>query len=273
MTSLAPLVTPARLAWRGVAARFASLAIAAGATALALPAQDSISLPENAAKVPWSLGERLTYDVRFGFIKAGTAEMTLRGIELVRGRPVWHGRFTVRGGYLALRVDDVLETWMDAVTLSSLRFEQDFKEIGRERRRLYEIFPERQVYQQAGKPERPSVADPLDDGSFLYFIRTVPLEVGQTYEFNRYFIPDRNPVRIRVLRQERVQVPAGTFDCIVLQPIIKTKGIFSENGQAEIWLTADDRRIMVQMKSKLPFGSLNLYLRSASVPLAPERSK
>jgi len=92
--------------------------------------------------------------------------------------------------------------------------------------------------------------------------------MGMTYEFNRYFIPDRNPVKIRVLRKEQVRVPAGTFDCIVIQPIIKTKGIFSENGQAEIWLTDDARRIMVQMRSKLAFGSLNLYLRSMSV-LAP----
>ena len=89
-----------------------------------------------------------------------------------------------------------------------------------------------------------------------------PLVVGQTYDFNRYFRPDRNPVRIRVLRKERVTVPAGTFDAIVVQPVIKTKGIFSENGHAEIWLTDDDRHIMLQLKSKLSFGSLNLYLKS-----------
>jgi hypothetical protein len=108
----------------------------------------------------------------------------------------------------------------------------------------------------------PSVSNPLDDGSFLFYIRTVPLEVGKTYEFNRYFKPDRNPVVIRVLRRERVRVPAGSFNAIVLQPIIKTSGIFSEGGQAEIWLTDDDKRMMVQMRSRLSFGSLNLYLRS-----------
>ncbi len=223
-------------------------------------------------QVPWSVGERMRYDVRFGMIKAGTGEMQVMGIESIRGRPAWHGRFTVHGGYLALRVDDVLDTWMDLSTLSSLRFEQDFKEIGRERQKTFEIYPEKATYMQVGKTEKPSVPQPLDDGSFLYFIRTVPLVVGQSYEFNRYFIPDRNPVRIRVLRRETVRVPAGTFTCIVLQPIIKTKGIFSENGQAEIWLTDDARRIMVQMKSKLPFGSLNLYLRSVTVP-APEGAK
>jgi hypothetical protein len=69
-------------------------------------------------------------------------------------------------------------------------------------------------------------------------------------------------VRIRVLRKERIKVPAGTFDAIVLQPIIKTSGIFSEGGQAEIWLSDDEKRIMLQMKSRLSFGSLNLYLRT-----------
>jgi len=237
----------------------------------ALDAQDGATA--GAVAVPWSVGERLTFDVKFGFIKAGSGEMYMAGFDSVRGRRVWRGRFTVRGGYLALRVDDVLETWMDVNTLSSLRFIQDFSEIGRERQKTFEIYPERQTYLQVGKTEKPSVANPLDDGSFLYFIRTVPLALGETYAFNRYFIPDRNPVRIRVLRKEQVRVPAGTFDCIVIQPIIKTKGIFSENGQAEIWLTDDARRIMVQMKSKLAFGSLNLYLRSMSVLAPPEAAK
>jgi hypothetical protein len=65
-----------------------------------------------------------------------------------------------------------------------------------------------------------------------------------------------------VLRREHIKVPAGEFDAIVVRPIIKTKGIFSEGGRAEIWLSDDTNRIMLQMKSKLPFGSLNLYLTS-----------
>jgi hypothetical protein len=67
---------------------------------------------------------------------------------------------------------------------------------------------------------------------------------------------------VRVLRKEEVKVPAGKFNAVVIQPIIKSRGIFSEDGRAEIWLTDDDRRMMVQMKSSLSFGSLNLYLKS-----------
>jgi hypothetical protein len=47
----------------------------------------------------------------------------------------------------------------------------------------------------------------------------------------------------------------------VIQPIIKSKGIFSEKGHAEMWLTDDSRRLLVQMKTDLSIGSLNLYLR------------
>ena len=77
----------------------------------------------------------------------------------------------------------------------------------------------------------------------MYFVRTIPLEVGKTYDFNRYFRPDRNPVQIRVLRKDTIKVPAGTFQTIVIQPVIKSKGIFSEKGHAEMWLTDDSAAI------------------------------
>ena len=212
--------------------------------------------------VPFSVGERLTYDVRFGPLRVGTGSMSVEGIEPVRGIEAWHTVFSVKGGTFFYNVDDKFESWFDTRSFASLRHIQDIDEGKRERTRTYEIFPERGVYVENDEAPKPTVKDPLDDGSFLYFIRTVPFSVGQTYEFGRYFRPDRNPVKIRVLRKERIEVPAGTFNTIVIQPIIKTRGIFSEKGRAEIWLTDDDKRIMVQMKSTLSFGSLNLYLRS-----------
>ena len=92
------------------------------------------------------------------------------------------------------------------------------------------------------------------------------LEVGRTYEFQWYFKPDRNPVTIRVLRRERITVPAGTFDAIVIQPIIKAKGVFSEAGHAELWLSDDEHHMILQMKSQLSIGSLDLYLTTGQRP-------
>ena len=220
------------------------------------------TLPGDAAAVPFTMGEKLEYDVRFGSIKVGSGSMEVHDLVDVRGVTTWHTIFRIKGGIPLYRVNDTYESWFDVRTLSSRRFHQDIDEGSYERKRRYEFFNERGMYQENDKPEQPTVESPLDDGSFLYFVRTIPLEVGAEYTFSRYFNPASNPVTIKVLRRESVKVPAGTFNAVVLQPTFRSKGIFSENGKAEVWITDDHRRMMVQMKSKLSIGSLNLYLRS-----------
>ena len=212
------------------------------------------------ARTP-AIGERLVYDVKFSAVKVGSGFMEAVGYEPVRGINALHVRFLVKGGTFFYKVNDVLESWIDTTRFVSLKHRQDLSEGSKDRERNFEFYPDRRTFSQDGKPEEPGVADPLDDGSFLYFVRRVPLETGRTYEFNRYFRPDRNPVKIIVLRRERIRVPAGQFNAIVIQPIIKSKGLFSEGGKAQVWLSDDSARVMLQMKSSLPIGSLNLYLR------------
>jgi hypothetical protein len=186
--------------------------------------------------------------------------MLLAGTDTIRGHTAWRAIFTISGGTFFFRVRDSTVSWFDTATLSSLRFVQHINEGRYHADRDYAIYPERATYVRLGRPEVPSVHEPLDDASFLYFLRSVPLEVGRTYTFNRYFQPEGNPITIHVLRREKVTVPAGTFNAIVVQPQFKTPGIFSEKGHAEVWLADDSTHMMIQLKSGLSFGSLNLYL-------------
>lgn len=215
--------------------------------------------------VPFSVGERADYDVKFGAVRVGSASTLVKDIVDVRGISAWHTVFQLKGGTFFYRVNDVFESWIDRSSFSSLRFHQTQQEGSSDRQKRYEIYPDRSMYVELDKDpprDHDGVSNPLDDGSFLFFVRTLPLEVGKTYESNRYFRPERNPIRVRVVRKETIEVPAGKFDCVVLQPVIKTEGIFSENGKAEVWLSDDSRHVLVQLKSKLSFGSINLYLRS-----------
>jgi hypothetical protein len=68
-------------------------------------------------------------------------------------------------------------------------------------------------------------------------------------------------VQLNVLRREKVKVPAGTFSAVVVRPIFQSKGIFGQNGRAEVWLTDDSRRYMVRLETSLAFGSISLQLR------------
>lgn len=252
------------LAWPAVAGEHGRAGAQQGDTGVSQPVRATGAR----AAVPFGTGERLVYDVRFGALKVGSGAMEVVGVETVRGRQAYHTVFRVSGGTLFYKVHDRYESWFDVATLASLRYKQDIDEGAYERERLFEIFPERAMYRENDKPEQPSVSAPLDDGSFLYFLRTIPLEVGKTYTFDRYYKPDRNPVTIKVLRRETVKVPAGSYEAFVIQPIIKSKGIFKEGGQAEVWIADDSSRMVLQLKSKMKFGSLNMYLRSVK-PATP----
>jgi len=221
--------------------------------------------PPEIAAIPFGPGEKSSFEVRFGTVRVGGGSLEVVGMETIRGRETWHIAFTVQGGTFFYRVNDLYESWVDTENFNSLLFNRKIEEGTRRRHQSFEIIPERGIYierTRQGTETSKTVSEPLDEGAFLYYVRTIPLKVGETYDFHRYFIPDRNPVRLRVLRKERITVPAGTFNAIVIRPVIKTSGIFSEKGQAEVWLSDDPRRMLLQVKSRLSFGSLNLYLRS-----------
>jgi hypothetical protein len=201
------------------------------------------------------VGERLVYQAKVNFVKAGSATMSVENVEPIRGRPAYHTVFDVRGKVLFYKVNDHYESWFDTTNLVSLRMIQRIEQGDYAADRNYEFYPERGIYVRNGE-ERPGVQEPLDEGSFLYFMRSIPLEVGKTYTFHRYY-------NLKVVRRERVKVPLGEFDAIVAQPIIKSRGLFSENGHAEVWFADDSTRRILKLKSKLSFGTLYLELKGA----------
>lgn len=216
------------------------------------------------APVPFAVGEELTYKASFVGLPAGSARMRVDGIEMIRGRPAYHVIFSIDGGVPFYRVHDRYESWMDVQTLASLRHRQDIAEGRYKRNTTYEIFPERASYQKDNEPMEASVANPLDDGSFIYAVRAARLRVGETRRDDRYFRPDRNPVVLTGLRSDTVTVNAGTFATVVVRPSIKTNGLFSENGDAEIWFSDDASRYPVQLKTRFSKFSLTLTLQTAT---------
>ena len=221
------------------------------------------------AAVPFGVGERATYKVVLGILgDVGTGSLDVVDLDTVQGRPAYELRFRVSGGVPFARVEDDYHSWLDAQSLVARRFKQDQKEVRYERKRFFEFFPEEKRWRRLDANESGTLPtdQPLDDVSFIFFIRTMQLEVGKTYTLNRYFKEDANPVTIKVLRRETVNIPGlGSFKTIVVQPIIKTRGLFSEGGQAEVYFTDDSRRILVQLKSKVKIlKSVDMILESYS---------
>lgn len=219
---------------------------------------------------PYGPGEKLVYDLAVGGAKVGTGSMSLVQGEAIDGHETYHTTFDIKGGFLFFKVNDRLESWFEPTNATSHRFYQLINEGSYHKERYFEIYPDSAKLHQRGFEQKESVPEPLDDASFFYFVRTVPLNIGETYTYTRYFRPEKNPVIVKVLRREKIKVDAGTFNTIVLQPIIKSGGLFAEGGEALIWVTDDDRRIMVQLRAKMPvLRSLDLFLKSYTPPTTP----
>ncbi len=235
----------------------------------------SATLPVRAvtarAAVPFPVGERLRYGARYGPFSVGKATMEVAGLDTVGGVETVHFIFRIEGGALWYHLDQTMESWVGRADFRSRRFRQDTEERGRVWHRYYDIFPDSGFYREEGRDTTfATVPDPLDDAAFLYWIRTVPLEQGKRYEYRRYFRPDRNPVIVQVVGHERISVAGKKWNAIVVRPMIPNgRGIFAEKADARMWLSDDDRRIMLALQSNFSFGQVTLKLKEYSAPEHP----
>jgi hypothetical protein len=221
-----------------------------------------------------SVGERATYDVEYKGHGVGTGSLAVLGRETTDGYPTYHASMRIEAGWLFAKVNDQIDSWFDPARLFSRRFAQDQRELRHERKRNYEIAPELGMFRETvtGVTDSLSTDEPLDDVSFLYFVRTLPLKVGDVDTIPRYFKSGRLVI-VKVLRKETITVPAGTFSTIVVQPTITNAGgLFGQGGKAEVYLSDDSQRTIVMLKSNVPvLGALSLTLRESKVG-TPDRS-
>ena len=255
----------------------APLALLAILAASRLQAQDTVCTgkPVNSPPalrptpaVTFPVGERLSFSAKYGIFSVGSAVMEVVGIDTVHGMETVHIRFRITGGALWYHLDQTIESWVGRYDFRSRRFSSVQDERDRHREHRYEIFPDSGFYREVGRDTTfATVLEPLDDASFLYWIRTVPLEVGKRYEYARYFRPDRNPVIVEVVRREHVSVAGKKWRALVVRPKIpQGRGIFAEKSETLIWLSDDAQRLVLAIQSNFSFGQVTLKLKDYVEP-------
>lgn len=247
----------------------APLVIPPSADAQGFVARGSVADSTHSAVVPpgvgrIAVGERARYELRLAGREVGTGSLEVLGEERIDGYTTLRTRLQVSGGVLFARVEDRFESWIDPDRLFSRRFVQDQKELTSKRYREYHLAPEQKSFRQvdSGEDSPLATSEPLDDVSFLFYARTLPLHVGDVDTIPRYFKPGHDVI-LRVLRKERITVPAGSFETIVVQPTItNVGGLFGQGGQAEIYFSDDAARTLVMLRSRVPVvGSLSFHLK------------
>jgi hypothetical protein len=258
-----PRVHSGRLAVLATPVFFALIVFLVGT----LPAAGSGFAWRDVPNKAFHLGESIVYVIKYGFVSAGTATLEITDLSPVNGRPAYHvvsRAKTNKTMDVVFKVRDRNESWMDLQSLCSLRFIQDLREglYEKETRTEYDHPAGRFSYWKKRKGKEqvneggipPFVQDVL---SALYYIRTQDLVVGQDYLLDANSGGKTWPLKVHVQRVQKVKVPAGKFECYHLEPILAGEGIFQQQGRLEVWVTKDERKIPVLLRSRVMVGAFD----------------
>ena len=234
--------------------------------ALAAQVQPALIAPAvTAVQRPFAPGERLQYAVKLSAVGLrGHGAMWIDGPETVRGTETWVLHFGFKARLGPVKVSDTTESWLDPRRMASLRF------VKRERHPLSShdedvaLFPEEKRWSAADGTSGDAITvAPLDELSFIYLLRTVPLAMDSTYRFDRHFDAARNPTVVRVLRRENITVGAGTFATVLVEMRVHDPAHYRGDGVIRINLTDDERRLPVRIESTIPVAGTALLTLEA----------
>lgn len=217
--------------------------------------------------VGFGAGEKLVFSVQYGLITAGEATLEVRNIANIGGRPCYRIVSDARTNDFFSKfyqVRDRYESCMDTTELYTLRYEKHVREgkFKRDETVDFDQVAHRAQYKDKAVPIPPRTQDVL---SALYYVRTLPLEVGHSISIANHTDRKNYPLLVKVHGRERVKVDAGEFDCLVVEPILRGPGVFTQKGRLTVWLTDDERRMPVLMKSKVVIGHVAAVLKSYKV--------
>jgi hypothetical protein len=193
--------------------------------------------------------------------------MWVEGPVTVRGRSAYVLRFDFQAGLGPVKAVDRTESWFDPIAMASLRFHKHERHPLSKHTERIELFPERRRWEaEDGRTGESPTASPLDELSFMYFIRTLPLGPDSTYQFNRHFEAGRNPASVCVVKRETVTTPAGEFRAVLLELRVNDPRRYRGPGAIYLHLSDDERRLPVRIESTMPvIGSAVLTLESHTV--------
>lgn len=223
--------------------------------------------------VPFGEGELLVFAIQYGLIYAGDATLEVRNVASLDSIKAYHIISTARTNRafdVVFKVRDRHDSFVDYENLYSLSFEKHLRE-GKFKKDDKIVFDQKNHVALSGGKKTPIPPSTQDFLSALYYARTLRLEVGQALAMANHTGGKNYPIYIKVLRRERISVPAGEFDCLVVEPVLQTSSIFENKGKLTIWVTDDTVKMPVLLRSKVVIGAFEAVLKQFTLSTAEHR--
>ena len=216
---------------------------------------------------PFQIGERLIYNVSFTGITAGQASLEVVNDTVVNNYDQLHIRFKARTTFpisSIYTINDQVDTWLDSKYLYTKKLTKNIRE-GNYKNDSYTIID----YDQSiaiTNGDTVIIDQFLHDSySLFYFLRTIPLIIGETINFTAFDGKRITPFQIITKTKETINTMAGTFPCLVVKPFREGTTLLKNKGDMMIWFSDDKIRLPIQIKIKLKYGSMLLKLKDINL--------
>jgi hypothetical protein len=213
----------------------------------------------------FKVGEKLTFDVKYGFVTAGVATFAIPRIKKISGRDTYQVTFevnTVPSFDWMYKVRDRYETYLDVEGLFPWRFEQHIREGGYSRD-FSAFFDQRKGKAKTSEGQYNIPQYVNDIVSAFYYARTFDyskMKVNDRVHLKNFYKDKVYDLDVKYHGKETVEVAAGKFNCIIVEPLVQEGGLFKSEGNIMIWLSNDNLRIPVKVKTKVVVGSIDAEL-------------
>lgn len=214
-------------------------------------------------EIPFKIGEKLIYAAKFNFIPSGEAALEIIGRENLNGIPTYHARYRV-STYPTLEklymLKDQVDIWMDEKELFTHKLQKKIHE-GSYRKKITTTIDYKQSVAIINKDTVKIEGIVRDPYSLFYYLRSIPLKVGQLLDFSSFENKTKTFFQLSVAQTENIRTEAGNFECVLVEPFREGRFLFKNEGDMQIWFSNDTRRLPVQIQVKMKFGSMLLKLK------------
>lgn len=231
----------------------------------------SRALPAEAIREP-RVGERLRYEVSWMGIPVGLGELWVKERIFESGREMFHIVAVARTNDFLSKiysVEDVIHSYLDTTTLTSVRFRKTVREgsYRADEAVTYDEAAQKGRYESMtnGSTKSFDIGVPARDVVAAFFwVRRQRFEIGRSVKTGVNNGEKDYDLTVEVISREAKEMRGmGVRDVFLIEPKTALKGVLEKRGRVWIHLENTPERTPLLITFKTPFGPITGVLKSA----------
>ena len=218
------------------------------------------------AQTPFKIGESLQYHAEFNRVRVGEAELKVSAIEEISTIKSYHIIYVAKTKGLAdrlFKIRDQIDIWIDKEGFFTHRLIKNINQ-GNYKNKVDVRFDYNKSIAKTSTKEISIDFKSRDSFSLFYYLRTILLNENDIMSFSSFEGRRIVDYKLQIKGNEIIRTELGNITCTVIRPYQEGENLFKNQGDMQIWISNDEKRLPVKIQIKMKFGSMTLLLKKVS---------